>query len=504
MFSLKELRGHFMKKKLLALFFTTFSVLSFKAFASDADSFVGDSFMVMTSKPHELTVLSHGMASFEQRLQMIERAQHSIDVEYFIYRIDKSAKILTQALLKKAREGVKVRLLLDYYVVKKDFSPFYAHELEQAGAEVKYFNTVSTLKLFSVQYRNHRKSIIIDGKEVITGGRNIGDEYFDLHDEYSFLDRDILIKGPLVKHIQETFDMTYNSKMSERVAREKMPVMSDIKYNMGGKEDTHGFNLDLRIWNEEVLKAKNFFYGPLDLKFESLLRSRGQIELERSYKGICNEMTFVSEYPSLGKDNRKNFRMVKYDIFERIKKAKESILMESPYYIVNNELGKNLADALERKVKVNVLTNSLYSSDAVLVYAAFDSIIPKWFKKGLNAYVFKGAKPESYEVVDEQYGKVRFGVHAKTLIFDNKDVVIGTFNIDPRSANYNSEMTITCENNVEFASAVQKDIDTRIEASINLDSKAKIKEAEFYQIKFGKMLHYYLYKGIPYIFGFLL
>ena len=493
-----------MEKTRLAIFLVATMMLSFNVKAAGITIYDKDLFITNSDKTHKITLLNHGMASFEERLQMIERAQKSIDVEYFIYRTDRSAKILTQALVKKAREGVKVRVLLDYFLAKKDFTPFYAHELEKSGAEVKYFNTVSSLKIMSAQYRNHRKAIIIDGKEVITGGRNIGDEYFDLHPVYTFLDRDIRFEGAVVTPIKETFDETFNAELSKHLDRNDMPFPEDPKYRRGDQENYHAYKIELAKWQKNVAEAKSFFEDPVDSEFYESVRAQGKTELNLSYKGICKDITFRSEYPNLGKKNRKGNRVLKYDIFSRIEDAKESIMMESPYYIINDELGKSIAEALDRNVKVKAVTNSLNSSDAPYVYAAFDTIIPKWLDRGLDSYIFVGSKPDYYSVHGELTDKTRYGVHAKTIVFDHKDVMIGTYNIDPRSANYNSEMSVTCENNPELAAAVENDMELRMASSINLDSQAKIKEAEFNQIKFGKKIIYYLSKGISYGFGFLL
>lgn len=489
-----------MKKTMLTLSLVATSVLSTGAFAGDANPFIAKS-----TKPHNITLLNHGLGSLEERLQMIDRAQKFIDVEYFIYRTDKSAKLFTQALVKKAREGVKVRVLLDYFMVKSDFSPYYAHELEKAGAEVKYFNTTGTLNLFSGQYRNHRKVLLIDGVEAITGGRNIGDEYFDLSAEYNFMDREIHIEGELVESIQESFDKTFAAKLSEHVARPAMPKIDDARYKRGDDivlKDQ--FETDLKNWKDKIAAAVEFTNAPMKTSLEAEIRAKGKEELDKEYNGVCNQISFHSEYPNIGTENRKNDRVVKYDIFERIKNAKESIMIDSPYFIVNDELGSTLDGALNRGVKVKLLTNSLNSTDAIYVYSNFDSTIPKWQKKGLDSYIFKGHRPESYEVLEDLAGEARFGVHAKTFVFDNKDVVIGTYNVDPRSANYNSEMIVSCENNKELAAVVQKDIDTRVAESIHLDSPEAIKEAEFYQSNFTKKVLYYIVKGPSLLFQYLL
>lgn len=479
-----------MKKTMLTLSLLVSTVLSANAFAAQQNPYI-----IKSVKPHNITLLNHGLGSLEERLQMIERAEKFIDVEYFIYRTDKSAKIFTQALIKKAREGVKVRMLLDYFMVKSDLSPFYTHEMEKAGVEIKYFNTTATLNLFSGQYRNHRKVLLVDGKEAITGGRNIGDEYFDLSAEYNFLDRDVYLQGEIVEAIQKTFDETYAAKLSERVARQAKPQLSDARYKRGDDivlKDQ--FETDLKRWEEKVAAAKDFVNSPTKRTLESEIRIKGQEELNREYRGVCEQIAYHSEYPTIGTENRKGDRVVKHEIFERINKAEKSIMVDSPYFIVNDELASSLNNALEKKVKVKLLTNSLNSTDAIYVYTVFDSIIPEWLKKGLDSYIFKGHRPDSYEVLEQHAGKARFGVHAKTFIFDNKDVVIGTYNVDPRSANFNSEMIVTCDNNKELAEAVQKDIDSRLAESIHLDSLQAIKDAEFYQTDFSKKIVYYFLK----------
>lgn len=481
------------------------SFITFLGSAVSAEEVLSiDPFSLSSLTPHKVILLNHGLASLVERLQMIERAKKTIDVEYFIYHPDKSGKLFTQALIKKAKQGVKVRILLDYFMVQNDFSPFYAEELESFGIEVKYFNTTAKLNLFSGQYRNHRKILLIDGVEVVTGGRNIGDEYFDLDEKYNFLDRELHLEGEIASSIKKTFDETFASKLSERVARVPMPMLADSKYTSPDLEDVHQYKYDLKNWQKKVADAKAFMTTPLDAKLQSEILKRGLEELNSEYRGACEEVSFNSEYPNIGKSNRKNNRVIKHDLFERIRESKESLMIDSPYFIVNEEFGSALKEALNNNVKTRVLTNSLNSTDAIYVYAAFDSIATGWLNRGLDSYIYKGNKPVNYPVIEEISGKARFGVHAKTFIFDNRDVVVGTFNIDPRSANFNAEMVVACENNPELAKAVQDDIDSRLAESIHLDSKEAIKEAEFYQVSFGKKMIYYFLKIPSNIFSFLL
>jgi putative cardiolipin synthase len=238
-----------------------------------------------------------------------------------------------------------------------------------------------------------------------------------------------------------------------------------------------------------------------------MIRDNAKNFLAEEHTGVCKKISFQSEYAlvGLGSGNRDN-RILKYGLLDRIKNAKSSVLIDSPYFIINNELGQALDTALNKtnKVDVTLLTNSLNSTDAIYVYANFDTHIKTWINKGLEPFIFKGARPANYNIIESKAGKSRFGVHAKTFVFDDKDIVIGTYNVDPRSANLNSEMIIVCEDNKELASVVTDDVHSRLEGSFHLNSAEDVKNLEFYEANFVKRITYYATKPFANMFSFLL
>jgi putative cardiolipin synthase len=125
-----------------------------------------------STEPHTLTHFDQGAASFHRRLELIQAAKQSIALEFFIYDVDESARLLTQALMRKAREGVQVRILVDFSAPVFQLKPAYAQVLREAGVRVRYYNTSAVYRLVSIQHRSHRKLLIIDGTTVLTGGRN--------------------------------------------------------------------------------------------------------------------------------------------------------------------------------------------------------------------------------------------------------------------------------------------------------------------------------------------
>lgn len=490
-------------KSLLGIKSLTFSaLLTLTSVSLHAESDYS-SFISKKTSSHEIKVINHGMASLEERLRLIESAKETIDVEYFIYNADISGQIFTQALIKKAREGVKVRVLLDYFMIQDQINTFMIHELKKEGIEVRYYNPAPTIRFIKVQYRNHRKILIIDNEVALTGGRNIGNEYFDLSPEFNFIDRDFLVKGEVVTDIKKSFDVVWESKDVKEKKRPAAPSMYDVKYGHDNFSDFE-YRHDLKKYENKIFSAQKFLFNDVEINKVDEIRSNGSIALNDEYSGKCESIEFLSEYP-IASSAVKEQRVIKHDIFKRIRTADKKVLVDSPYFIVDNESGNAFREALKKGTEVELLTNGLNSTDAIYVYAVFETIIKDWIKLGLKPYMYLGHKPSNYLTLENKISEeTRFGVHAKTLVFDSKDVSIGTFNFDPRSYNFNTEMMITCNNNPELAEVVSRDVHYRMEAAVLLDSEQKVNETEFYKVSTGKKLVYWLLKIPSNLFDHLL
>src|SRR5215203_906130 len=175
---------------------------------------IEQSLIAHSAAPHTITHIDHGAASFQRRLELIASARKSIALEFFIYDVDDASRLLTQALIRKARDGVQVRILVDFSAPVFKLKPAYARLLGAAGVRVRYYNTSATYRLVSIQHRSHRKLLIIDEATVLTGGRNIANDYFDLSDHYNFLDSDLEVTGPIVKMVLQSFDVYWNSRLA--------------------------------------------------------------------------------------------------------------------------------------------------------------------------------------------------------------------------------------------------------------------------------------------------
>jgi putative cardiolipin synthase len=421
---------------------------------------------IQSNTQHEIKLINHGLASLHERLELINSAQESIDVEYFIYNRDDSGKIITDALIKKAEAGVKVRMLLDGMIGKYSINEFVAQELKSKGIQVKYFNSLGLLKGTKNKFRNHRKNLIIDNKIVLTGGRNVGNEYFDFGNKYSFLDRELVIQGELVSEMVLSFNEVWNSKFSTLA---KAPFVPSHANN--GENDSV-----LDEYNANLEKAKRFINDSSNEKYLEYIANVGGSINAKSLQTTCSDLKFVTEKPIADKSVRSN-RLINEYLHSKIRNAKESVVMETPYFTFSDQDELVLDEALNNNVKITMLTNGANSTDVKISAAAIERILKKWVKKGILFSLFKGKGPEDYELTDGLNKKAFLGIHAKTYVFDNKDIVIGTYNFDFFSAKYNNELVIECSNAPEeFVTAVESDINKRIEKSHSLTNESQVDE----------------------------
>ncbi len=429
----------------------------------------GDPIYVETKDPQQLKLIPGGFESLRERIDLIRSATKTIELEFFIYNVDRASRLVTQELIKKSQEGVKVRLLIDFAAPVLQFKPVYADFLKSEGIELKYYNTSSFFRLMSVQHRSHRKLLIIDGKKVLTGGRNIADEYFDMANEYNFLDTDILIEGSIAATIQESFDFYWKSK-----------------YSQSPEE------IDYEVTKEELNKVQGFFAESEDLE-----RLKASLEeLEVAGQTIeCRDNLFVTDYPGVGPSHRKVYDT----IIKLASEAQSEIIAESPYFVLQGD-GKNFVDSLPKKgIRFKALTNSLKSTDAFYTVSHMYPRLGNLEASRMDLYLYNGSPLDSET-------KGRWGIHSKRAIIDGKTSLIGTYNIDPRSANLNSELMYVCRDNEELARLMKEDIDRRLENSWLLLKEGKIQKRSLLtkEAGFQQKLMFYLTMPIANLFAFLL
>lgn len=383
---------------------------------------------VRSHQPHRVELLDVGFDSLATRLQMIEGAKQSIELEFFIYEIDEASRLITQALARKAAQGVKVRILVDFARPVFKLAPHYARTLEAAGVQVRYYNTSGLARFFAAQHRTHRKLLVVDRQTAIIGGRNIGDDYFDLSKHYNFLDSDLKIEGGVAAAIVDSFELYWNSDWVTR------------SQDLSDQEAAGPDLLSPPGAEEEALRTALARHQPAPAA------------------STCNDMEFVTDYPGSGVEKRKVYTAIS----GLVREAKSHITVESPYLVLRDDGIGLLGSVVQRGVRLKFLTNTLRSTDAFYAVASLTDTLPRLQLPNLEVWGYDGRPLKQDERAP---ASERWGVHAKRAVFDDRTVVIGTYNMDPRSANLNSELIVICRDNPALAAAMTKSLQARLAQS---------------------------------------
>lgn len=386
-------------------------------------------------------VLEHGDESMITRAWLSEHAEKTIDVQYFIFSTDNVGLIACDYLVRAADRGVKVRILVDDIMVDAG-----AHEIltmdSHENIEIKIYNPnanlgknlVQKLKNLSVDFmsvnqRMHNKTYTVDGKVAITGGRNIADEYFDYDHEYNFRDRDVLLLGKTVNTIHQSFEEFWNSKLS-------VPVSTIVHEDKTDFNDKHRFD---RL-HQYACNPENFWPQVRD-KIKQLPQAFKNIQQSGDLVWT-DSVVFVGDVP--GKKYQAGHPSTLLELIKLVNGAKQTVNIQSPYLITTDMGIKLFKNTTSRGVKVRVLTNSILSNDNYEAFAGYQQCRKELLKTGIRIFEFKPDAKERYKMLTGALQKKMnftptFGLHAKTMVIDNYITVIGTFNLDPRSAYLNTE-----------------------------------------------------------------
>ncbi|HHH52046.1 MAG TPA: phosphatidylserine/phosphatidylglycerophosphate/cardiolipin synthase family protein [Bacteroidetes bacterium] len=349
------------------------------------------------------------------RMKILESAKKELFISYFIFNDDAAGLIAMDLLLQKKEQypNIDIKLLLDAQGNEVDKSLLYY--LEQKGIEVRVFhplpklfvplNKISIKNFFTswndLNYRMHDKLIVADGNEIITGGRNIENTYFNLA-EKNFHDRDCYFRSEkLAKEVREYFLTIWNSKH-----------VKPLTYNKYYKKGKHH--------NKNINKLKNIrkYLNQNKSKYQKISSRYDLVKFGLPFKKVI----FLNSFNKLTKQFEPEY--LSTSLFNLSLKIKKSLLIETPYLVPTKRLYKLLTYLNNNKIKMEFLTNSICSSDAIPVVAAYDSEKKELFKRNIILYEYKGPKY----------------LHAKSAVFDDNISLIGTYNMDPRSAYINTEL----------------------------------------------------------------
>ncbi len=409
-------------------------------------------------------VLEDGGGALVTRAWLTAYAEKTIDIQYFIFSTDNVGLIACDYLIRAADRGVKIRILVDDIMVDADLNDILMMDSHK-NISIKVYNSgvnlgksiYSKVKKFATDFRNanqrmHNKTFIVDGKIVITGGRNIADEYFDYDHEYNFRDRDVLLLGKTVSTVELSFNDFWISKISVPItdlAAEIPDTFTDP--NRFDKLHQYACNPE-NFWPQIRTQIEN-----LPDAFETIKNSGSLV--------WSDNVVFVSDDPGKN-DGTKGLGgggQTTETLINLVKQAQKTIDIQTPY-LITSALSQHLFKAaVDRGVKVRILTNSLASTDNLEAFSGYQRDRKKLLKTGIEIYEFKPDAAERYKIMtgelqDTLDFKPVFGLHSKTMVVDGITTVIGTFNLDPRSANLNTEC-LAIIHNEQIATTVLKGIE---------------------------------------------
>ncbi len=408
-------------------------------------------------------VLEKGEESLLARAWLTDHAEAAIDVQYFIWSTDNVGILAAEALLGAAERGVKVRVLVDDLLVDASAESLLALALHPR-IEIRIYNplhSVGTSKagqianlvtdFRSANQRMHDKTFMVDGRVAITGGRNMADEYFDFDQRYNFRDRDILLLGPVVEDMERSFERFWQSPLAVPVADLLRKEVAGIPPWRIGEiyAELHAYAGQPENFAPEVRQALT----DLPKKFPALIETM-----------VWDEMKFLSDLPGknagdkgLGGGGRTTSALV-----SALRQAQKTITIQTPY-LVMPEGGLELFRGLvARGVKVRISTNSLASTDNLQAFSGYRKQRRELLQAGIEIREFRPDPAIRTELI-ERYPKLKkhapiFALHAKTLVIDGEILFIGTFNLDPRSANLNTEVGVLVTN-AELATQAERAIE---------------------------------------------
>jgi putative cardiolipin synthase len=388
-------------------------------------------------------VFDKGVESLDARLALIRSAEKTLDLQYYAIHDDLTANLLVEAVIRAAERGVRVRLLVDDISINRRLRLSFSALNAVQNISIRIFNPVTTRdqpffiravamvrKFDLLTRRMHNKALIADNQFAITGGRNLGDEYFDAHKDRAFKDVDLLCAGPIVNDISGSFDAYWNSGSAYPIAA--------VYSRISSWEPLAKLRVKLREnWHRH--RQNGGGRERLDADFITLTS-------EKDVRLVWAKAELHADLPQKAEGDRALHFSPLRKLREIASGTEEELLIVSPYF-VPGESGLELLSSLKKKgVAVKILTNSLASTDVVAVHTGYRRYRNALLKQGIELYELKreNGKPVRQRPLGRKAPSYA-SLHAKVYVIDRKQAIIGSFNFDPRSEKLNTEIGIVID-----------------------------------------------------------
>jgi putative cardiolipin synthase len=325
----------------------------------------------------------------------------------------------------------------------------------------------ATTDFRGINQRMHNKTFIVDGRVAITGGRNMADEYFDFDHEYNFRDRDALLLGAVAAAMETSFEDYWNSHWSVPVA-ELYGGLGLMHKRVGIQEDEMQ-----RVYQElHTYAASPENFAPA---VHTAIAGMPTLFPQLAPQLVWGDVEFIADRP--GKNSNRlslgGGGLTTLALARLVESARTSIVIQSPYLVLSDAALALFRRARERGVRIRVSTNSLASTDNLQAFSGYRNQRARLLDLGLEIHEFRPDPLVQKQLMPVATGTSRhapvFALHAKTLVVDSAVVVVGTYNLDPRSENLNTEVGVIVRN-AALARQVEAAIERDMQAGNSWDA----------------------------------
>ena len=441
---------------------------------------------------HSVVLLDRGQDALLARVHLIRAARKSIDLQSFIFDADDSGLLVLDELLAAARRGVHVRVLLDQLYGLPDPNLQATLAGQHRNFELRLYNpTFDEARTQALQYaagilccftrfnqRMHTKLLLVDGQAGIMGGRNIQDRYFDWAGGYNYRDRDVLVAGPVAKAMAANFQAfwTYERTVPAERLRDVAARLLRANGVPPNKLLAPGAERSLRV---QAMRAEAGDGNAVYERFRPLVQAVGRVD-------------FYGDLPEKHAGQQPPEEDASLAMRDLVAGTRSELVLQTPYLVLSRPARRLFRELRARPDRPAILvsTNSLAATDAFPVYAMSHKYKRLYLRElGFRIHEYKpypesspinvaatGALGEVRAATLPMFGSgsrgsasgpvplkragVRVGLHAKSLVVDDRIGVVGSHNFDPRSDDYNTESMVVVHD-AEFAAALS--------ASIRLD-----------------------------------
>ncbi len=463
---------------------------------------------------HYAVILDEGTDALLARINLLRSARTSIDLQTYIFDEDDAGRLVLDELMKAARRGVRVRVLLDQLSALKEVDTLAALAGAHVNFAIRIYNPVlGRARLSYPQYllaaaccfrqlnrRMHSKLLLIDEDIGIVGGRNYQNDYYDWDPEFNFRDRDLLVAGPVAREMGGNFDAFWASPRSRpvetladvgrRLLRKGVPALAPVQYELPQRAAAMSRDAD-----DAALVAAELVSPAMPV----------------------GRATFIADLPQKHRFERAAARAASPStpvLQGLIESAQREVLLQTPYLVLSRPAQRLFRDLQDRPSppRVVISTNSLASTDSFITYALAHKYKRRYLRDfGFEIYEYKpyptdapvdvtatGAdlplsvapltfyddtpappslpertqRDQSFQreyIASRYLGRnvnapvplkragVRIGMHAKSMVVDERIGVVGTHNFDPRGDRYNTENAVVIDD-ATFAQALAASI----------------------------------------------